>query len=302
MDRLQKKCLIASFSAHAFLLVLLLAGTAFIVPAKKTVEMQALRVVPTRLIDQAMSGGGGNPNIAPNQGQQKGTMQPLPPLPMPPPKRADTPPPPPPPTPPKTQKTDTRKTETLPPAKKNDRTPRDTRKQDTLSTTSTTPLANLRRVERTRADAEAARRDAEQAAAAQARAAEGRRLASQLGRVMDNLRAGFEQGTVVEVSGPGGEAYASYASFVESVFKDAWIPPDDVDDEYSTVKAVVTITRSGHVILKRIDAYSRISSLDRSVQRALDKVKFVAPFPEGAKDDQRVFIINFNLKSKRSFG
>jgi hypothetical protein len=39
--------------------------------------------------------------------------------------------------------------------------------------------------------------------------------------------------------------------------------------------------------------------VDKSVQRTLDRVTFIAPFPEGAKDKQRTYTINFNLKAKR---
>jgi hypothetical protein len=35
------------------------------------------------------------------------------------------------------------------------------------------------------------------------------------------------------------------------------------------------------------------------VQRALDRVKFVHEFPEGAKEQKRTYTINFNLKAKQ---
>jgi hypothetical protein len=42
--------------------------------------------------------------------------------------------------------------------------------------------------------------------------------------------------------------------------------------------------------------------VDASVQRTLDRVKFIAPFPEGATEKERTYIINFNLKAKRMLG
>jgi fido (protein-threonine AMPylation protein) len=42
--------------------------------------------------------------------------------------------------------------------------------------------------------------------------------------------------------------------------------------------------------------------VDHSIQATLDRVTFVAPFPEGAKDSQRTFIINFSLKAKKLLG
>jgi hypothetical protein len=38
------------------------------------------------------------------------------------------------------------------------------------------------------------------------------------------------------------------------------------------------------------------------VQRTLDRETFVAPFPDDWKENERTFIINFNLKAKRMLG
>ena len=157
---------------------------------------------------------------------------------------------------------------------------------------------SLKPIVRSAADKEAARAVAE----ARERAAENQRFSKQLGKAMENLRAGFESGTVVEASGPGGEAYINYAAFVEQVYKDAWIVTDNLIDDAATTRVNVTIARSGNVISAIIERRSGNSALDRSVERVLNKVKFVAPFPEGAREDQRVFIINFNLKPNRLTG
>jgi len=37
--------------------------------------------------------------------------------------------------------------------------------------------------------------------------------------------------------------------------------------------------------------------MDKSVQEMLDKISFVQPFENGAKDEQRTFIINFQVKT-----
>ena len=39
--------------------------------------------------------------------------------------------------------------------------------------------------------------------------------------------------------------------------------------------------------------------MDASVQKTLDRVTFIAPFPEGTTEKERTYIINFNLKVKR---
>ena len=67
-------------------------------------------------------------------------------------------------------------------------------------------------------------------------------------------------------------------------------------------KATVTIASDGTVLSARILKPSGDASVDRSVQRTLDRVTFIAPFPEGAKDKQRTYTINFNLKAKRLSG
>ena len=44
--------------------------------------------------------------------------------------------------------------------------------------------------------------------------------------------------------------------------------------------------------------------MDKSVQNALDRVKRsgLPPFPQGARDDERTFTIEFNLQAKRQIG
>ena len=44
------------------------------------------------------------------------------------------------------------------------------------------------------------------------------------------------------------------------------------------------------------------TGVDSSVQRTLDRIPFIAPFPEGAKEKERTYTINFNLKAKRGIG
>src|SRR5690349_6013779 len=84
MDRLQKKCLVVSTCMHAFLAFVLVIGSAFFVEKERVPIVPKVRVIPTRLIDAALAGGGGNPKIAPSEDQQKGdTTKPLPPPPEP---------------------------------------------------------------------------------------------------------------------------------------------------------------------------------------------------------------------------
>ena len=59
MDRLQKKCFIASTGTHLFLVLLLVFGSAFFVSKDKSVHnLPAIKVVPGKLVDDLLAGGG----------------------------------------------------------------------------------------------------------------------------------------------------------------------------------------------------------------------------------------------------
>jgi len=64
----------------------------------------------------------------------------------------------------------------------------------------------------------------------------------------------------------------------------------------------VVISRDGTVVSARIIQPSGNAVLDKSVERAMLRVPTVPPFPEGAKDNERIYQINYNLKAKRSIG
>ena len=99
MNRFQKKCLLASTGLHGFLVLLLVFGSAFFVSKEKP-PTQRLNVVPTILIENALAGGGGNPNLDRTDDRQKGeTLLPqpaaaAPPQPTPPQPKQTQPPPP----------------------------------------------------------------------------------------------------------------------------------------------------------------------------------------------------------------
>jgi TonB family protein len=277
MSRLERKCLLASACLHGLLLSIALFGSAFFVPKQKPpLNLPALKVVPGRLVDDALSGGGGNPKAKPSEDRQRGeTITPPPPRPEPDPPK---------PAPPK----ETARPEPAPAEKK----------PAQPSTKLSKPPLELKPVVRKPGD-----RDKKTAAAEEKKMADARRKAAdQISKAMDRLKEGFASGTKVGVFGTGGEAYANYAQWVRDVYDNHWqVAPDIADDNASTL-VKVTIARTGHVIASEIIKRSGNSALDKSVQRTLDKVKFVAPFPEGARDEQRTFTIEFNLKAKRMLG
>jgi TonB family protein len=142
-----------------------------------------------------------------------------------------------------------------------------------------------------------------QHAEAQAKAYEAARQAwiSGTAKVGDRVGQGLSGGTSIEMPGPGGAAYANYGSIVQAVYERAWAPPSELSDESGMVKARVVIRRDGTVASRTVIKPSGNKTLDRSVDRALS-IDFVAPFPEGAKDAERTFIINFDLKTRKLFG
>ena len=63
------------------------------------------------------------------------------------------------------------------------------------------------------------------------------------------------------------------------------------------VKVRIVIARSGSVISARIVNSSGVTSWDRSVQKSLDRVKHIGPFPKSISGSQKTFTLNFNSRS-----
>lgn len=297
MNRLGKKCFIASCGLHLVLLLVVLFGAAFFTPEKKAPPVDNLTMIPSKLIDEALSGGGGNPKIAPSDAKIKGdTLDPVPaqPTPVKPiveppkPKVIEQPKPP----EPKPQKVETPKPETT------KTIPKDPPK--TTAKPKAAPI-ELTPVNKSKTDRDKARKEAEAKARAAEKAAQDR-LAGRIAKVREGMRQGFTSGTAVEVSGPGGEAYASYRSFVFAAYDNAWqIQPDFADDDSSVVARIV-VHRTGRIISAQISERSGLPALDKSVQRALDAVRSLPQFPASTRDQERTFVIEFSLKAKRLVG
>jgi TonB family protein len=74
----------------------------------------------------------------------------------------------------------------------------------------------------------------------------------------------------------------NYAQTVQFAYDKAWMPPEE-PSAASNTKASVTIASDGRVIASNIISPSGNASVDRSVQNTLDKITFVAPFPDSMK-------------------
>jgi TonB family protein len=122
-----------------------------------------------------------------------------------------------------------------------------------------------------------------------------------LGTIVGNVQNKMSSGTVVEMPGPGGEAFINYADLIWTKYYQAWQRPED-HEVRSPVKVEIVVNRDGRIVSANIVSPSGDASMDKSVRQVLDRVRNLPPFPEGAKDPQRKFTIQFILKSKRSFG
>ena len=100
---------------------------------------------------------------------------------------------------------------------------------------------------------------------------------------------------MVQVSGSNRAAFATYAQHVVAVYRRAWQPLIPKNLARARIAEVsVTISRDGRVITARIIRRTGDAALDKSVQRALDKVRSVGKsFPSGSRDAKRTFILDF---------
>ena len=266
MNRLQKKCVIATAGFHLLLLVILFVGPAFFNSKPKVDDSQVLDVIPANLIDAAFNSGVKNvtpPAPTPIVVQQP---QPTPPTP----KQIVQPAPVP-------QPTLLTRLETIfkpEPAK-----------PVTAETQPHTPKVDLHLVTRTALKSSATTKPKDNSQAAKNLAAE--------------LRTKLSSATQIDMPGDSSAAAANYALAVKSVYDHAWTLPDSVaNDENITVS--VTIANDGTVISSSIVTLSGDAPADASVQRTLDRVKFVAAFPDGATEKERTYTIVFNPQVKNS--
>src|SRR5260221_1644786 len=92
MNRLQKKCFIASAGLHLLLVAILFLGSAFLGSREKPVTLQYIDIIPFKVIDAPFAGGG-NPNAKPPAPTPQVQTPPVqPPAPQPPPPEKSSPP------------------------------------------------------------------------------------------------------------------------------------------------------------------------------------------------------------------
>jgi TonB family protein len=293
MNRLEKKCFIGSAMFHGFLLIIVLFGSAFL-SSKKYEDIGPVVEIKNAIPTDKPFNTGGNPNGNPTPPPPQPQPQPPPPKPVDPVK--------PPPEPVKRKEPDIK-----PVTREKPDSPK-----ETVKDTTTKPLVPMKVVKRTNdaalqmAKAEQAKRDKERREYQDAlnRYNEQRsQLSKEIGGIVGSVGKGLSHSTVVEPLGPGGAAFVNYGSLVREIYDRAWRVSDGMTDDDSKAIARVTIRRDGSVASAAISRRSGNSALDRSVQSALDTVRDIGkPFPEGAKEAERTFTIEFNLRTKRAIG
>jgi len=286
MSRLQKKCLMMSTGAHLLLALIVVIGPGFMSSDRTLDNLPELNFVPSVLVDAAVAGGG-NPNAKPPPA--------VTPTPTPPPVQASAPPPEPKPAP------KVREPEPLPEPVKESKPVADS--LEPSETKRKMPNIPTALVERSRTTPKTNSQAAEQAKAEERRAADARRrLAGEIARAANSIRAGTGSATAIEEIGPGGggPAYASYKAWVQTVYMNAWVPPEEASVDAAVVVATVTIARDGTILSKSILTRSGNPEVDSSVQRTLDRVVTIGrPFPDGAKEPERSYKLRFDVKAKQ---
>ena len=316
MISLQTKCLAGSAALHAaLLLALVLAPLLIVAPTSKTAP--PLRLVSSRLVDEALSRRPRNPT-PPVQVQVPTPVEVVAPAPQiePEPIRAEPPRPAPtqvakpptvqtpvarslPPTP--TPKPDVKSTQAPP-----------TKAQKAVSAPPTKAAPTNRQVALNTNAINRLLQDRQKAvaAAAAAEAAEKRREEE---AEKARMRAALQefsrtvgrqsQGLSIEIPGAAEAQYLDYKQIVEQAYTRAWQAPAELSSSSAQVTVQVVIARSGRVVLDRtrITKRSGVRALDDSVERAL-KLEMIEPFSTDSRDNERTFIIHFDLKSKAYSG
>jgi protein TonB len=288
MNRLQKKCVIATAGFHLLLLLILFVGPAFFVEREKPDDSPALEMVSATLVDSASTG---VRNAQPPPAPAVAVSQPTPPAPTPAIIKPVVTPPAPVPTP------TPEKIETVKPTKETlkpedlipvDKTP----VQKTSVAKPQTPKVNLTLTMRTLPKNNSTPNKT-------TRTTDNSKVVNS---ALQALRHNLSSATEVEMPGNSSAAAANYAQVVKSYYEQAWMPPDDTASDDANIRVRVTIARDGTVISARVITPSGDASVDKSVRNTLERVQLLPPFPDGSNDKERTYIINFNLKSKRMLG
>jgi outer membrane biosynthesis protein TonB len=324
MDRTQKRCLAGSLFLHGTLIVLLVAGAAFALKPEIP-SIPFLEMVPSDLkVTEGNAVGGGSPNL-----QQPPKLAPAkPPQAVTPPARPvetrkDTEPA----AEPKHAKRPELKSE--PPENpeksaknepKSDKAPNNATAQDvdpkraakkpiqiaekSVRKTNGSEQDSRREREAQKRSERAAQeaREAQEAADRRNRAIEAannarRDLAKALTTGAQTISTGVGSASVLEIPGPGGQAYAPYISYLGAFYRERWRKPRAVTRANPTVDATIEVAKDGTVLDWKLTGPSGLREMDDSVRELLRKYPKLLPLPDTTRDPKRIFTIQFRLEA-----
>lgn len=272
MNRLQKKCLIASAGTHLLLAVILFVGPAFQSSKhNKAEDFPLLDIIPSKTVDALVAPSGGTPpprSQAPPQAPPAESKPAVVP-------QDKTPEP---------SKATKHETESLEIERKpKPHLPDVSTKLVTKSHPSRTQKTNTSDEDRERKLAESRRREA-------------------FNRIMADMGGASSSVNTIRISDPGpgggGASYANFNQALRTIYTRAWVVPEGANDG-SVVSVSVTIARDGTVVSSRITHRSGDPVADTSVEMVLDRVRHVVPLPDDAKEDERTVTFDFSVKAAR---
>ncbi len=289
MNRLQKKCLIASAATHGSLLTLLFVGPAFFSRDDNAKPTQILTMISSRVVDDAPSS---DASSTPHPSQPAPAPAPAPPpepavAPVPTPQVQPHPAPPQvvTPTPPEIPKLEKKGDDEFKRVKPTPTPP--TKDFTPVATPPKTSKPKVKPTDNSAADAEA-----------EAQKIIANRLAKRINQLNSSLAS--ENSAQISPGADRGEAVSNYRDIVYSMYTAAWQPPSSITDDTATVTARVTIARDGRVTGHEILKSSGNAAMDKSIENTLSTVTFIQEFPAGAKDLERSYSIKFDISAKRS--
>jgi TonB family protein len=289
MNRFEKKCFIGSATFHGLLLVVFLFGSAFL-SSKKPLDMgppvTIINAIPT---DRPISSGG-NPNAKPES--------------APPPPQTDPP------------KQELAKPEQIKPEKikepevkpvVKDRKPdpkkdltKDAPKPKSLVSTTVVTRSNEVLIAQQRAAAErtaaADRKYREDLARYREQQ---RQIAGEVGGILGSFGKSIGKAAVTEAIGPGGQAYANYGGLIGEIYKRAVYATQPQSDSDAEAVIKVVVGRSGEVRNSQWVRRTANPVLDKAVDRAMNSVRSLPPFPPESKDSERSFVITLAFQAKK---
>jgi TonB family protein len=311
MTRLQRKCLVVSLCFHGVIMGALVVTAAFRSEPVVTGET-VLTLISPNILDRAGVGGerGTPPPRArptpvlptpatptPTQPAPRSQPSPTPTLPSTHPLPTETSPSPAPTEPPKSSRRDT---------------PHPTKEETRLANANPSEHASKHIITPDLTPASSTGRSSSRSAAsaapsASATQAEKNRRVQEIESALAALGASYDSkdsaSKVVPLPGlDGGESFVNYRTAIFNAYYHAWNTPESSTHKNAVADVKIVVARDGSIVSSDFVSKSGDAAIDRSIQRALDAVKSLPPFPAGATDAERTFIIRFNLEAKESAG